>query len=77
MTGAPPVRRAPRLSPDEFIAPHITRLGRFRKRNPLKARDLPSVSKVAGVIGWAVLLEECFRRARRSVRNDGEVAAGV
>lgn len=58
--------RAPRLGPDEFIAPHITRLGRFRKVNPLKPRKLPSFSKVLGVIGWAVLLEETVRRARKT-----------
>ena len=30
----PSRRRAPRLGPDELIAPHITRVGRFRKRRP-------------------------------------------
>ena len=59
-------KRAPRLGPDEFIAPHITRLGRFRKINPLKPRKLPSFSKFLGVIGWAVLLEESVRRARKA-----------
>lgn len=57
---------APRLGPDELIAPHFTRLGRFRAINPLKARKLPSISKVLGVVGWAVLVEESVRRARKA-----------
>ena len=63
------VRRAPRLSPDELIAPHITRLGRFRKINPTKPRPLPGFSKLLGVVGWAVLVEESFRRARKAVKS--------
>ena len=63
-----PNPRAPRLAPDEYIAPYITRIGRFRKINPLKARKLPSVVQILGVVGWAALLEESFRRARRSDR---------
>ena len=62
--------RAPRLGPNEFIAPHITRLGRFRKINPLKVRKLPGFSKFLGVIGWAVLLEESIRRARKAESGD-------
>jgi hypothetical protein len=57
-------RRAPRLGPDELIAAHITRLGRFAKRDPRKARKLPPVSKWLGVLGWGIFLEETFRRAR-------------
>ena len=60
-----PARRAPRLGPDEYIAKHITRVGRFRKINPLKPKKLPRVVHVLGVLGWAALLEESFRRARR------------
>ena len=67
MSGASPsTRRAPRLGPDDLIAPHITRLGRFRKINPIKPRKLPGFSKFLGVVGWAVLVEESFRRARKA-----------
>ena len=58
--------RAPRLGPDELIAPHFTRLGRFRAINPLKAKKLPKFSKFLGVVGWAVLVEESLRRARKA-----------
>jgi hypothetical protein len=61
-----PARRAPRLGPDELIAGHITRVGRFRKINPAKGRRLPHFSRVLGFIGWAVLVEESFRRARKA-----------
>lgn len=64
--GRASVRRAPRLGPDELIAPHITRLGRFRTMNPTKPRKLPGVSKFLGFVGWVVLLEESFRRAREA-----------
>jgi hypothetical protein len=67
---SPTLRRAPRLGPDELIAPHITRLGRFRSINPTKARKLPGFSKVLGIVGWAVLVEESFRRARRAAKAD-------
>jgi hypothetical protein len=63
-------RRAPRLGPDQLIAPHITRLGRWRKRDPRKAQKLPSMPKVLGVLAWAVFLEETVRRARRAVRQE-------
>lgn len=63
-------RRAPRLSPDELIAPHITRLGRFRKINPTKARPLPRFVQVLAVVGWVGLVEETFRRARRLDRTE-------
>ena len=46
-------RRAPRLRPDERIAPHITRRGRFLARDPAKGRPLPSVWKLLGVVAWA------------------------
>ena len=59
-------RRAPRLGPDELIASHFTRVGRFRKIDPTKPRKLPSVSRVLGAVGWAVLLEESVRRARKA-----------
>ena len=66
-------RRAPRLGPDELIADHITRLGRFRKRDPRKSRELPGCARVIGVIAWAAFLAELLRRARR-VRTPSEDA---
>ena len=63
-------RRAPRLGPDQLIAPHITRLGRFVQLDPRKPRPLPSFTKVLGVVGWAVFVEETLRRARRQVRQE-------
>lgn len=65
------VRRAPRLGADELIAAHFTRLGRFRAVNPLKPKKLPSFSKFLGVIGWAVLVEESMRRARKAHKAGG------
>jgi hypothetical protein len=62
--------RAPKLGPDEFIAPHITRIGRFRKVNPLKPRPLPSFSRILGAVGWALFLEETLRRARKATKAD-------
>ena len=52
------------MGPDELIAGHITRLGRFRKRDPRKPRKLPPFSKWLGVLAWVMLVEESFRRAR-------------
>ncbi len=60
-----PSRRAPRLRPDEHIAPHITRRGRFLKRDPLKPAELPSLWRVLGALGWALFTAEVLRRARR------------
>ena len=56
-------RRAPRLGPDERIAAHITRTGRFRAVDPTKGRPLPGIVRVLGALGWVVLLGESFRRA--------------
>ena len=69
-------RRAPRLSADELIAPHITRLGRFRKINPTKARPLPRFTQIVAFLGWVALVEEAFRRARRLDRA-GQAANDV
>lgn len=63
-------RRAPRLGPDELLAPHITRLGRFRRIDPTKPAKLPAVSRVLGVVAWALLLEESVRRARRATQGE-------
>jgi hypothetical protein len=70
---APAGRRAPRLGPDESIAHHFTRTGRFRRINPRRGRPLPGVAKLVGAIGWAVLLEESLRRARKASRGGADV----
>jgi hypothetical protein len=62
--------RAPRLSAGEFIAPHMTRVGRFRKINPLKPRKLPAVSRILGAVAWAVFLEETVRRASKIAKTE-------
>jgi len=56
-------RRAPRLGPDERIAAHMTRVGRFRRIDPTRGRPLPRLVRVLAVLGWAALLGESFRRA--------------
>jgi hypothetical protein len=63
------VPRAPRLSPDERIAPYITRVGRFRRIDPGTGRPLPSVAAMLARIGWAALVAESLRRARRASRT--------
>ncbi len=62
-------RRAPRLGPDDRIAPYITRRGRFRKLDPTKAHELPGCAAVLGVVAWAVLLGEVLRRAVKASRG--------
>ncbi len=64
-------RRAPRLGPEERIAPYVTRVGRFRRVDPLRAPSLPKPSRVIAVLGWALLLGESMRRARASVGPGG------
>lgn len=61
MTG----RRAPRLRADERLAPRITRLGRFRRIDPLRSRPFPRLSAVLGTSAWALLLVQSFRRSRK------------
>jgi len=61
-------RRAPRLAPDERIAPYVTRRGRFARLDPAVGRPLPAISKVLASVAWAVLLGESYRRARASTR---------
>jgi len=70
---APTGPRAPRLGPDDTIAPYITRLGRFRKVDPRKGRPLPSLTKMLGVVAWAAFLAETLRRAAKAdtVDTDG------
>lgn len=60
--------RAPRLAPTERIAPFITRRGRFREVNPLLTRPPIGLARLLGVLGWAALLAESFRRARKEAR---------
>ncbi len=69
MTVAATGRRAPRLGPDDLLAPHMTRVGRFRKVDPTRPGRVPGPAAVLGGIAWAVLLFESFRRARRTVRS--------
>lgn len=69
-------RRAPRLGPDELIAPYFTRRGRFRKVDPTKSRKLPHVSRLLGVLAWALLLGDVLRRAARASRGDGAASGG-
>jgi hypothetical protein len=65
-------RRAPRLGPTDRIAPYMTRGGRFRKIDPLRPRPRPTIPKILGVVGWAVLLGESMRRARKAVLDREE-----
>jgi hypothetical protein len=70
------VQRAPRLRPDQLLADSITRVGRFAKIDPRKGRDLPSLLRVAGVLAWAGLMIESFRRARASAAPSGSADDG-
>ena len=63
-------RRAPRLRPDERIAPYITRRGRFVGRDPAKGRPLPGVWKWVGVAAWAGWMAYPVVRAWRE--RDGD-----
>ena len=60
--------RAPRLGPQERIAPFMTRRGRFVKVNPLRTRPPIGLARLLGLVGWAALVGESFRRARRQAR---------
>jgi hypothetical protein len=61
-------RRAPRLGPDQLIAGHITRTGRFRRIDPSTPRALPRLSQWLGTVAWLVFMEEMLRRGRRASR---------
>lgn len=61
---APP-RRAPRLRPDERIAPYLTRRGRFAALDPGTARPLPRPWAVIGSAAWAAWLGVIGWRAWR------------
>jgi hypothetical protein len=60
----PHLQRAPRLRPDQHLADSMTRVGRFAAIDPLQGRKLPKLIHVLGVVGWAALVGEAFRRAR-------------
>ncbi len=70
-------RRAPRLRPDERIAPFITRRGRFVSRDPAEGRPLPGVGKLVGVVAWVAWMAYPAVRAwrERAGRADGADAA--
>jgi len=57
-------RRAPRLAPDDRLAPHLTRVGRFRAIDPSRGRPLPGLPAVLAFVGWGAMLAVSFRRAR-------------
>ena len=58
-------RRAPRLRHDERLAPYLTRVGRFRRIDPTATGGIAWV-RLLGVLWWAALLEESFRRGRKA-----------
>jgi hypothetical protein len=64
-------RRAPRLAPDQRIAGHMTRVGRFRRIDPGTPQRPPTLSALLGRLGWAVLVEESLRRAWKRSRAGG------
>jgi hypothetical protein len=65
------VRRAPRLGPQDRIAPLMTRTGRWRQIDPLRPQPLPGVAKLVATVAWVVLVEESLRRAWVASRRDG------
>lgn len=67
------VKRAPRLAPDEHIAPYLTRRGRFVGLDPLEGRRLPSVLKVLAAAGWAAMTGYAFWRAWKDTRPVADV----
>ena len=60
--------RAPRLGPDQRIAGHVTRVGRFRRIDPSKGRQGPSRWALLGRLGWALLVAGSLRRAWRATQ---------
>ena len=68
-------RHAPRLSPQERLAPHLRRRGRFAKIDPLEPRPFPTWPKVVGVLGWAGLLGgagyTAWKRSQERPEADG------
>lgn len=66
--------RAPRLAPEQRIAAHITRVGRFRALDPARPKQPPSLGALLGRAGWALLVGESLRRAWRRSRTAGGAA---
>lgn len=62
-------RRAPRLGPDQRIAAHITRTGRFTHVDPSRGRPLPGWVRWFGFAGWLTFCAETLRRARRAAKS--------
>jgi len=63
--------RAPRLAPEQRIAAHITRVGRFRALDPARPKRPPSLAALLGRVGWALLVGESLRRAWKRSRTAG------
>lgn len=61
-------RRAPRLRPDQLLAPYVTRTGRFAEHDPSEGRPLPGVAEMLGALAWAGFVVGTLRRARRAAR---------
>lgn len=57
--------RAPRLAPDELIGRGVTRVGRFRRIDPLRTPRLWSRWHWVGVVFWAGVVGQAGRRAWR------------
>lgn len=69
---------APRLGPGEYIAPYLTRRGRFTRVDPLRPRALPRWPRWVATLGWAALLGGSIYRALRRAADEtapGEAAA--
>jgi hypothetical protein len=64
-----PAQRAPRLRPDQLLADSITRVGRFARIDPREGRSLPPLLRLLGVLAWAGLMVESFRRARAATSD--------
>jgi hypothetical protein len=69
------IQRAPRLRPDQLLADSITRVGRFARIDPREGRSLPPLLRVLGVLAWAGLMVESFRRARAASRDPASPGA--
>jgi hypothetical protein len=61
--------RAPRLGPRQYLAPYMTRTGRFARIDPLASHE-PSGLRLLGVAGWATFLGIAWWRAMRRDRTE-------
>lgn len=57
--------RAPRLRPDQRIAAHISRTGRFVDIDPSRGKPLPGWVRWVGFAGWLAFCAETARRAAK------------